>query len=98
MKSLIIVLSLSVFSLIKLYAQPTHPAPADSVHAIPVDSTAVPKESAPPPKEKAPRAKPEKRFKYGARAGVSSSFLSSNPRDYSVNTQIGFNAGIYLRI
>lgn len=104
MKNLLIILSLSVLSLSKLSAQqPTQAdtmqgVTADSLQTMPVETAVAASEPASAPKEKKPMAKPEKRFKYGARAGVSSSFLSSNPRDYSVNSQIGFNAGVYLRI
>jgi len=40
----------------------------------------------------------EKRFEYGAHGGVQSGFGTLRPSGYTVNSNIGFNIGFYLRI
>lgn len=42
--------------------------------------------------------KPAKRIEFGLDAGVSSSFGNLNSSRYRVNNNIGFNAGIYVRV
>lgn len=40
----------------------------------------------------------EKRFEYGAHGGVQSGFGTFRPSGYRVNSNIGFNIGVYFRI
>jgi hypothetical protein len=102
MKNSSILVTLLLFSFTVLIAQePSRDdtmqlVPNDTVKTKPAQTTAAVEQDQ--PKEKKHPAKPAKRFQYGAHGGISSSSLSSSPGGYSASANIGFNAGIYLRV